>query len=118
MNKFMIILSLLRRVIRVFRTIKRLRMKQGKNESSDVSHSDVNYQLDGLESNPDSKEALMSEKTKKILRASSTVITVVGVCGLGITGATDADVSNIVRVGTMIASVIGSLITLAIPRKD
>lgn len=59
----------------------------------------------------------MSEKTKKIVRAVSTGVTVCGVVGLFISGASDTDVSNAVKVGTMIASIIGSIITLALPRK-
>lgn len=63
------------------------------------------------------KEDLMSDKTKKIVRATSTAITVIGVVGLFISGSTEADVSAAVKVGTMIASIIGSIVTLVLPRK-
>lgn len=62
------------------------------------------------------QEVHMSDKTKRTIRAISTGVTILGVCGLWISGATDADVSNAVKVGTMIASIIGSIITLALPR--
>lgn len=63
------------------------------------------------------KEDLMSERTKRTIRAVSTGVTVIGVVGLWISGSTESDVSAAVKVGTMIASIIGSIITLAIPRK-
>lgn len=59
----------------------------------------------------------MSDKTKKIVRATSTGVTIVGVVGLFVSGASEAEVSSIVKVGTMIASIIGSLITAFVPRK-
>lgn len=59
----------------------------------------------------------MSEKTRKIVRYVSTGVTVLGVVGLFVSGGTDADVSNAVKVGTMIASIIGSLVTAVMPRK-
>lgn len=59
----------------------------------------------------------MSEKTKKIVRAISTGVTVCGVVGLFVSGASEADVGNAIKVGTMIAAIIGSIITLALPRK-
>lgn len=59
----------------------------------------------------------MSDKTKKIVRAVSTGVTVCGVVGLFVSGGTDIDVSNAVKLGTMIASILGSIITLALPRK-
>lgn len=52
----------------------------------------------------------MSDKTKKIIRFISTGVTVAGVVGLFVSGGTEADVSNAVRIGTMIASIIGSLV--------
>lgn len=62
------------------------------------------------------QEVHMSDKTKRTIRAISTGVTILGVCGLWISGSTETDVSNAVKVGTMIASIIGSIITLALPR--
>lgn len=59
----------------------------------------------------------MSEKTKKIIRFTSTGITVLGVTGLFVSGATEADVSMSVKVGTMIASIICSFVTAVLPKK-
>jgi hypothetical protein len=67
---------------------------------------------------PLSKEDFyMSDKTKKVIRAISTGVTICGVVGLFVSGATDADVSTAVKVGTMIASIIGSIVTTLLPRK-
>lgn len=66
---------------------------------------------------PLSKEDFrMSDKTKKIVRFVSTGVTICGVVGLFVSGGTEADVSNAVKIGTMIASIIGSLVTVALPR--
>lgn len=59
----------------------------------------------------------MSDKTKKIVKAVSTGVTICGVVGLFVSGGTDADISNAVKVGTMIAAIIGSLVTALLPRK-
>lgn len=59
----------------------------------------------------------MSEKTKKIVRSISTGVTICGVVGLFVSGATENDVSNVVKVGTMIAAVIGSIVTNFLPQK-
>lgn len=53
----------------------------------------------------------MSDKTKKITRTAATILTIGGVVGLFVSGSTDADVSNIVKIGTMIATVIGTVVT-------
>lgn len=58
----------------------------------------------------------MSDKTKKIVRFVSTGVTICGVVGLFVSGGTEVDVSNAVKIGTMIASIIGSIVTVALPR--
>lgn len=59
----------------------------------------------------------MSEQTKKIVRAVSTGVTICGVVGLFVSGATETDVSTAVKVGTMIAAIIGSIVTTFLPRE-
>lgn len=59
----------------------------------------------------------MSEKTRKIIKGTSMAVTVLGVCGLVATGATDSDISLAVKVGTGIAAVIASIITACLPKK-
>lgn len=63
------------------------------------------------------KEDLMSDKTKRIIRFTSVGVAVAGVVGLYVSGASDVDVSNVVKLGTMIASIAGSLISALLPRK-
>lgn len=76
------------------------------------SISSSEYQINQI----NEREVRMSDKTKRTIRAISTGITILGVCGLWISGSTEANVSSAVKVGTMIASIIGSIITLALPR--
>lgn len=59
----------------------------------------------------------MSDKTKKVVKATSMCITVLGITGLVVTGATDADVSLAIKVGTGIAAIIGSIVTAMLPKK-
>lgn len=59
----------------------------------------------------------MSDKTRKIIKGTSMAVTVLGVCGLVVTGATEADVSMAVKVGTGIAAVIASIITACLPKQ-
>lgn len=66
---------------------------------------------------PTIKEDKMSDKVKKVVRAVSTAITIAGVVGLFVSGGSETDVSNAVKIGTMIASIIGSIVTLALPTK-
>jgi len=57
----------------------------------------------------------MSEKTRKIVKGTSVAITVLGVTGLVLTGATDSDISLAVKVGTGIAAVIATFVTAQLP---
>lgn len=59
----------------------------------------------------------MSDKTKRIVRFISTGVTIAGVVGLFVSGGTEADVSNAVKIGTMVAAIIGSLVTNLLPSK-
>lgn len=59
----------------------------------------------------------MSDKARKIIKGTSMAITVLGVCGLVVSGATENDISLAVKVGTGIAAVIASVITAFLPKK-
>lgn len=59
----------------------------------------------------------MSENTKKVVKATCMAVTVLGVAGLVVTGATDNDISLAVKVGTGIAAVIASVVTALLPKK-
>lgn len=63
------------------------------------------------------QEGNMSDKTKKVVKATSMCVTVLGITGLVVTGATDADISLAIKVGTGIAAIIGSIITALLPKK-
>jgi hypothetical protein len=63
------------------------------------------------------KEAIMSDKTRRIVRFASAGIAVAGIVGLYVSGAKETDVSNVVKLGTMIAAIAGSLISTLLPRK-
>jgi hypothetical protein len=63
------------------------------------------------------KESTMSQKTKSIVRAVSTGVTICGVVGLFVSGATEVDVSNAVKVGAMIAAIVSSLVTTLLSKK-
>lgn len=67
---------------------------------------------------PISKEDFaMSDKTRKTIKAVSMSVTVLGVCGLVVSGATENDISLAVKVGTGIAAVIATFITALLPKK-
>lgn len=53
----------------------------------------------------------MSSQTKKMTKVVSTIITIGGVVGLFVSGSSDVEVSNLVKVGTMIATVISTMVT-------
>lgn len=53
----------------------------------------------------------MSDKTKKITRTAATILTIGGVVGLFVSGAADAEVSSVVKIGTMIATVVSTIVT-------
>lgn len=52
----------------------------------------------------------MADKAKKIIRFIATGVIVTGVVGLFVSGGSEADISNAVKIGTMIASIISSVV--------
>lgn len=52
----------------------------------------------------------MSDKAKKITKTVATIVTISGVVGLSVSGSSDVDVANIVKIGTTIATVISTLV--------
>lgn len=67
--------------------------------------------LYGKIEHPIEEDFHMSDKTKKIVRFVATGVTIAGIVGLFVSGGTEADVSNAVKIGTMIAAILGSIVT-------
>jgi hypothetical protein len=81
-----------------------------------VNMINSNY-LHGADEPLTKEDFFMSDKTKKVIRAVSTGVTICGVIGLFVSGGSEVDVSNAVKVGTMVAAIIGSLVTTFLPKK-
>lgn len=82
-----------------------------------IKHSTSSNYLYGGYDNLTYEEENMSDKTKKAVKAASMCVTVLGITGLIVTGATDADVSLAIKVGTGIAAIIGSIVTAILPKQ-
>lgn len=88
-----------------------------ENVYNKTKHSTSSNYLNGGYYNLTYEEENMSDKTKKVVKATSMCVTVLGIAGLVVSGATDAEISLAVKVGTGIAAIIGSIITAILPKQ-